>query len=123
MEGEYPEVGEQIQLRGWRILSKPKTKSSKDLVLEFYTNVVRTEEELASGEDYPYTSFVRGIEVDFSAAKIEEVLRIRHMTLGAETDFKTRQYEDQRLDEMIRDICMPGAQWKMSSSHPLTQSN
>ncbi|MED6152476.1 hypothetical protein PIB30_092500, partial [Stylosanthes scabra] len=40
------------------------------------------------------------------------------MTLGVETDFKTRQYEDQRLDEVIRDICMPGAQWKMSSSHP-----
>ncbi|MED6188264.1 hypothetical protein PIB30_084312 [Stylosanthes scabra] len=40
------------------------------------------------------------------------------MTLGAETDFKTRQYEDQRLDEVIRDICMHGAQWKMSSSQP-----
>ncbi|MED6225252.1 hypothetical protein PIB30_091923 [Stylosanthes scabra] len=117
-EGQYPEVGEQIQLRRWRRLSKPRTKISKDLVLEFYTNAVRIEEELASGEDYPYTSFVRGTEVDFFAAKIKEVLRIRHMTLGAETDFKTRQYEDQRLDEVIRDICMPRAQWKMSSSQP-----
>ncbi|MED6138972.1 hypothetical protein PIB30_079479 [Stylosanthes scabra] len=117
-EGQYPEVGEQIRLREWRRLSKPRTKISKDLVLEFYTNAVRTEEELASGEDYPYTSFIRGTEVDFSAAKIREVLRIKHMTLGAETDFKTRQYEYQRLDEVIRDICMPGAQWKMSSSQP-----
>ncbi|MED6212820.1 hypothetical protein PIB30_087136 [Stylosanthes scabra] len=117
-QGQYPEVGEQIKLRGWRRISKPRTKISKDLVLEFYTNAVRTEEELASGEDYPYTSFVRGKEVDFSVAKIREVLRIKHMTLGAETDFKTRQYEDQRLDEVIRDICMPGAKWKMSSSQP-----
>ncbi|MED6160165.1 hypothetical protein PIB30_048777 [Stylosanthes scabra] len=78
----------------------------------------RTEEELASGEEYPYTSFVRGKEVDFSAVKIREVLRIKHMTLGAETDFKTRQYEDQRLDEVIREICLTGAQWKMSSSQP-----
>ncbi|MED6213137.1 hypothetical protein PIB30_090297 [Stylosanthes scabra] len=93
-EGQYPEVGKQIRLRGWRRLSKPRTKISKDLVLEFYTNAVRTEEELASGEDYPYTSFLRGKEVDFSAAKIREVLRIKHMTLGAETNFKTRQYED-----------------------------
>ncbi|MED6165283.1 hypothetical protein PIB30_098117, partial [Stylosanthes scabra] len=108
-EGQYPEVGKQIQLRGWRRLSKPRMKISKDLVLEFYTDAVRTEEELASGEDYPYTSFVRGTEVDFSAAKIREVLRIRHMTLGAEINFKTRQYEDKRLDEVIRDICMPGA--------------
>ncbi|MED6114293.1 hypothetical protein PIB30_078935, partial [Stylosanthes scabra] len=93
-EGQYPEVGERIRLRGWRRLSKPRTKIIKDLVLEFYTNAVRTEEELASGEDYPYTSFVRGTEVDFSAAKIREVLRIKHMTLGAETNFKIRQYED-----------------------------
>ncbi|MED6197823.1 hypothetical protein PIB30_060395 [Stylosanthes scabra] len=79
---------------------------------------VRTEEELASGEDYPYTSFVRGKEVDFSAAKLREVLRIKHMTLGAKIDFKTRQFEDQRLDDVIREICMPRAQWKMSSSQP-----
>ncbi|MED6173153.1 hypothetical protein PIB30_056601 [Stylosanthes scabra] len=81
-EGQYPEIGEQISLRGWRRLSKPRTKISKDLVHEFYSNAVRTEEELASGEDYPYTSYVRGKEVDFSAEKIREVLRIRHMTLG-----------------------------------------
>ncbi|MED6149008.1 hypothetical protein PIB30_058360 [Stylosanthes scabra] len=117
-EGQYPEVGEQIRLRGWRRLGKPRTKISKDLVHKFYTNVVRTEEELASGEDYPYTSFVRGKEVDFSAAKIIEVLRIKHMTLGAETEFKTRQFEDQRLDEVISEIYMPGAQWKMSSRQP-----
>ncbi|MED6201139.1 hypothetical protein PIB30_091970 [Stylosanthes scabra] len=122
-KGQYPEVGEQIRLRGWRRLSKPRTKISKDLVHEFYTNAVRIDEELTSGEDYPYTSFVRGKEVDFSAAKIREVLRIKHMTLGAETDFKTRQYEDQKLDEVIREICMLGAQWKMSSSQPLAQSN
>ncbi|MED6112518.1 hypothetical protein PIB30_062445 [Stylosanthes scabra] len=121
-EGQYPEIGEQISLRGWRRLSKPRTKISKDLVHEFYSNAVRTEEELASGEDYPYTSDARGREVDFSAAKIREVLRIRHMTLGTEIDFKTRQFEDQRLDDVIREICMPGARWKMSSSqlpHPI----
>ncbi|MED6212145.1 hypothetical protein PIB30_080380 [Stylosanthes scabra] len=97
-------------------LSKPRTKISKALVHEFYANAIKTEEELASREDYPYTSFIRGVEVDFSAAKIREVLRIRFMTQGAETDFKTRQMEDQRLEEVISDICMPGARWKMSSS-------
>ncbi|MED6113594.1 hypothetical protein PIB30_072376 [Stylosanthes scabra] len=40
------------------------------------------------------------------------------MTLGAEIDFKTRQFEDQRLDDVIKEICMPRAQWKMSSSQP-----
>ncbi|MED6116267.1 hypothetical protein PIB30_098512 [Stylosanthes scabra] len=85
---------------------------------QFDLQEVRTEEELASGEDYPYTSYVRGKEVDFSVAKIREVLRIRHMTLGAEIDFKTRKMEDQRSDDVIREICMPGARWKMSSSQP-----
>ncbi|MED6202128.1 hypothetical protein PIB30_102182 [Stylosanthes scabra] len=45
-EGQYPEIGEQISLRGWRRLSKPRTKISKDLVQGFYSNAVRTEEEL-----------------------------------------------------------------------------
>ncbi|MED6139391.1 hypothetical protein PIB30_083420 [Stylosanthes scabra] len=93
-EGQYPEIAQQISLRGWRRLSKPSTKISKDLVHEFYSNAMKTKEELASGEDYPYTSFVRGKEVDFSAAKIREVLRIRNMNLGAEIDFKTSQVED-----------------------------
>ncbi|MED6210460.1 hypothetical protein PIB30_064303 [Stylosanthes scabra] len=117
-EGQYPEIAEQISRRGWKRLSKPRTKISKALVHEFYVNAVRTEEELASGEDYPYTSFFRGVKVNFSAAKIRQVLRIRFMTQGAEIDFKTRQMEDQRLEEVIRDICMPGARWKISSSQP-----
>ncbi|MED6152146.1 hypothetical protein PIB30_089129 [Stylosanthes scabra] len=87
-EGQYPEIGEQISLRGWRRLSKPRTKISKDLVHEFYSNAIR------------------------------EVLRIRHMTLVAETDFNTRHFEDQRLDDVMREICMLGARWKMSSSQP-----
>ncbi|MED6223826.1 hypothetical protein PIB30_077888 [Stylosanthes scabra] len=115
-EGQYPEILEQIGMRGWRRLSKPRTKISKVLIQEFYANAVRTEAEIAGGEDYPYMSYVRGVPMDFSTAKIREVLKIRFLTPGAETDFKTRQMEDQRLDEVIRDICMPGLRWKMSTS-------
>ncbi|MED6187983.1 hypothetical protein PIB30_081648 [Stylosanthes scabra] len=75
-----------------------------------------TKEEVASGENYPYQSYVRGVTIDFSAANIRDTWGIRHLTLGAQTEFKTRQREDQRLDEVIRDICVPGARWKMSSS-------
>ncbi|MED6152567.1 hypothetical protein PIB30_093247 [Stylosanthes scabra] len=98
-EGQYRELLEQIGIRGWRRLSKPRTKISKVLIQEFYANVVRTEAEKAGGEEYPYMSYVRGVPVDFSAAKIREVLKIRFLTPGAETDFKTRQMEDQNLDE------------------------
>ncbi|MED6135827.1 hypothetical protein PIB30_050320 [Stylosanthes scabra] len=103
-EDEYPKIQEHIAKRGWRRLSKPRTKISK--------------EEIASGEAYPYNSYVRGVTIDFSTANIREILRIRDNTPGAETDFNTRQREDQRLDEVIRDICVLGARWKMSSSQP-----
>ncbi|MED6112964.1 hypothetical protein PIB30_066608 [Stylosanthes scabra] len=116
-EDEYPEIQEEIAKRDWRRLSKPRTKISKVLIQEFYANVVRTK-EVASGENYPYQSYVRGVTIDFSATNIRDTLRIRHLTPRAQTDFKTRQREDQRLDEVIRDICVPGARWKMSSSQP-----
>ncbi|MED6176398.1 hypothetical protein PIB30_087852 [Stylosanthes scabra] len=105
-------------MRGWRRLSKPITKINNVLIQEFYANAVRTEAEIAGGEDYPYLSYVRGVPVGFFVTKIREVLKIHFLTPGAETDFKTRKIEDQRLDEVIRDICVPGARWKMSSSQP-----
>ncbi|MED6124582.1 hypothetical protein PIB30_060216 [Stylosanthes scabra] len=80
-------------------MSKPRTKISKVLIQEFYVNAIRTEAEIGSGEDYPYISYVRGVLVDFSAAKIREVLKIHFLTPGAETNFKTRKMEDRRLDE------------------------
>ncbi|MED6189958.1 hypothetical protein PIB30_101079, partial [Stylosanthes scabra] len=117
-EDEYPKIQEQIAKRGWRRLSKPRTKISKVLIQEFYANAVRTKEEIASGEAYPYKSYVRGVTIDFSAANIREILRIRDNTPGAKMDFNTHQGEYQRLNEVIQDIFVPGARWKMSSSQP-----
>ncbi|MED6152114.1 hypothetical protein PIB30_088875 [Stylosanthes scabra] len=85
---------EQIAKRGWRRLSKPRTKISKVLIQEFYANAVRTKEEIASGEAYPYKSYVRGVTIDFSAANIREILRIRGNTPGVKTDYNTYQGED-----------------------------
>ncbi|MED6225420.1 hypothetical protein PIB30_093581 [Stylosanthes scabra] len=45
-------------------------------------------------------------------------MRIRDNTPGAQTTFDTCQKDDQRLDEVIKEICVPGARWKMSSSQP-----
>ncbi|MED6213146.1 hypothetical protein PIB30_090405 [Stylosanthes scabra] len=117
-EDQYPEIQEQIANRGWRRLSKPRTKISKVLIQYFYANAVRTKEEIASKEVYPYQSYVKGVAVDFSAEKIKQVLRIKDNSPGAQTTFDTRQRDDQRLDEGIREICVPGARWKMSSSQP-----
>ncbi|MED6210482.1 hypothetical protein PIB30_064512 [Stylosanthes scabra] len=95
------------------VASKSVTlETSFDLQEDEYPEIQEQIEEIASGEANPYKSYVRGVTIDFSAANIREILRIRDNTPGAETDFNTCQWEDQRLDEVIRDICVPGARWK-----------
>ncbi|MED6139760.1 hypothetical protein PIB30_086959 [Stylosanthes scabra] len=91
-EGEYPQIMEQILWRGWRRLAAPMTRVSKLLVQEFYANAAVSDEEVANEDQLPYKSFVRGI--------------------------KTRQATDQRLDEVLADLCITGATWKLSSGQP-----
>ncbi|MED6141359.1 hypothetical protein PIB30_102624 [Stylosanthes scabra] len=45
-------------------------------------------------------------------------MRSKAETQGAETDYRTRQAIDQRLDEVLAELCIPGATWKLSSSQP-----
>ncbi|MED6116224.1 hypothetical protein PIB30_098083 [Stylosanthes scabra] len=45
-------------------------------------------------------------------------MRFKWEITGAETDYNTRKAIDQRLDEVLRDLCVPGATWKLSSSQP-----
>ncbi|MED6225369.1 hypothetical protein PIB30_092971 [Stylosanthes scabra] len=93
-EDEYPKIMEQIALRAV------------------------SDEEAAVQEELPYKSFVRGKEVDFSPNNIRRVMRFKRETTGAQTDYKTRQALNQRLDEVLADLCIPGATWKLSSSQP-----
>ncbi|MED6122913.1 hypothetical protein PIB30_044347 [Stylosanthes scabra] len=46
-------------------------------------------------------------------------MRFKSATAGAEMDYKTRQAIDQRLDEVLADLCIPGATWKLSSGQPV----
>ncbi|MED6223866.1 hypothetical protein PIB30_078304 [Stylosanthes scabra] len=98
-EDEYPEVKEQITLRGWRRLSAPKQEISIDLIHEFYANAVVTEEEMEEAGGHTFRSFVRGMPVDFSPKNIRTVMRFRAQVQGATTDFETRKEHDQQLDQ------------------------
>ncbi|MED6222730.1 hypothetical protein PIB30_067186 [Stylosanthes scabra] len=118
-ENEYPQIMEQIALRGWRRLAAPRTSVSKLLVQEFYANAAVSDEEAAEKDELPYKSFVRGKEVNFSPSNIRRVMRFKKETAGAETDYNTRKAIDQRLDEVLRDLCIPGVTWKLSSSQPV----
>ncbi|MED6224920.1 hypothetical protein PIB30_088856 [Stylosanthes scabra] len=112
---EYPAIREQIALRGCRSLASPRTKISKLLIQEFYANAVQTKEEVEQAEQHPYKSYVRGVEVDFSPKNIRRVLRFKEKTPKAKTDYATRQRTDQRLDEVLTDLCILGATWRLSS--------
>ncbi|MED6140017.1 hypothetical protein PIB30_089233 [Stylosanthes scabra] len=105
-DDEYPSIKEQIALRGWRRLASPMTK------------VIQSEEEMEQADQHPHKSYVRGVEVDFSPENIKRVLRFKDYTPGAATDYTTRLNSDQRLDEVLQDLCIPGATWRLSSGQP-----
>ncbi|MED6137421.1 hypothetical protein PIB30_064881 [Stylosanthes scabra] len=115
---EYLAIREHITLGGWRRLASLRTKISKLLIQEFYANAVQTDEEMEQAEQHLYKSYVRGVEVDFSPENIRRVLRFKEHTPEAETNYATRQRTDQRLDEVLTDLCIPGATWRLSSGQP-----
>ncbi|MED6212699.1 hypothetical protein PIB30_086083 [Stylosanthes scabra] len=100
-DDEYPEIMEQIALRGWRRLAAPRTDISKLLVQEFYANAAVSDEEAAAQEELPYKSFIRGKEIDSSPNNVRRVMRFKRETAGALTYYKTRQVLNQRLDEPL----------------------
>ncbi|MED6174504.1 hypothetical protein PIB30_069646 [Stylosanthes scabra] len=108
-EDEYPQIMEQITLRGWRRLAAPRTSVSKLLVLEFYANAAVSDEEAAGKDELPYKNFVRGKEVKFYPSNISRVMRFKRETASAERDYNTRKTIDQRLDEVLRDLRVLGA--------------
>ncbi|MED6223214.1 hypothetical protein PIB30_071805 [Stylosanthes scabra] len=117
-EDEYPQIMEQILLRGWRCLATPMTSVSKLPLQEFYANAAISDKEAAEQEELRYKSFVRGYKVDFSPNNIRRVMRFKRETTGAERDYKTRQAVDRRLDEVLAVLCILGATWRLSSGQP-----
>ncbi|MED6160588.1 hypothetical protein PIB30_052796 [Stylosanthes scabra] len=112
-DNEYLEMRQQISLRGWRRLASPR-EAAKTMIREFFSNTCRSEDEMDGQQLHPYTSHVRGVEIDFSPATIRRVMRFKEDTPGAENNYDYLQKYDQQLDTVIRDLCIKGATWKMS---------
>ncbi|MED6127416.1 hypothetical protein PIB30_087908 [Stylosanthes scabra] len=85
LDDEYPEIREQITLRGWRRLAAPKPEISIDLIHEFYGNAIITEEEMDEHGGHSYKSFVRGVPINFSPENIWSVMRFKAQVEGART--------------------------------------
>ncbi|MED6214189.1 hypothetical protein PIB30_100506, partial [Stylosanthes scabra] len=73
---------------------------------------------MEQADQHPYKSYVRGVEVDFSPENIKRVLRFKDHTPGAATDYTTRLNTDQRLDEVLQDLCIPETTWRLSYGQP-----
>ncbi|MED6139087.1 hypothetical protein PIB30_080579 [Stylosanthes scabra] len=98
------------------LVSKKKItpEVSKWTIQEFYANAVQSDEEIGQADQHPYKSYVRGVEVDFSPKNIKRVLRFKDNTPGATTDYTTRLNSDQRLDQVLQDLYIPEATWRLS---------
>ncbi|MED6225779.1 hypothetical protein PIB30_096970 [Stylosanthes scabra] len=64
---------------------------------------------------HTFRSYVRGKVVDFSPENLRNVMRFRAQVQGAATDFEIRKEHDQQLDQVLADLCIPGATWKLST--------
>ncbi|MED6214268.1 hypothetical protein PIB30_101351 [Stylosanthes scabra] len=64
---------------------------------------------------HTFRSYVRGKVVDFSSENLRNVMRFRAQVQGAVTDFETRKKHDQQLDQVLADLCIPRATWKLST--------
>ncbi|MED6225802.1 hypothetical protein PIB30_097195 [Stylosanthes scabra] len=82
---------------------------------KFYANAILTEEEMEEAGGHTFRSYVRGKVVDFSSKNLRNVMRFRAHVQGAATDFETRKEHDQQLDQVLADLCIPGATWKLST--------
>ncbi|MED6190883.1 hypothetical protein PIB30_110358, partial [Stylosanthes scabra] len=107
---EYPEIQNQIALRGWKRLTSPRKKVKMLMIKEFFANAADTQQG-----QHSLKSFVKGVEVDFSPANIKKVMKFKDNTLGAETDYNTRLATNQMLENVLRDLCIPGASWKLGT--------
>ncbi|MED6142028.1 hypothetical protein PIB30_109434, partial [Stylosanthes scabra] len=105
-EGKFPEIEQQIELRGWKRLAKPKLKVGQSIIREFYANAHINED---SDEDQPhFYTFVRGEVVNFSMENIKAVLRLDEQ-LESDTNFRRWMIPaNQELENVIQDLCMRG---------------
>ncbi|MED6164683.1 hypothetical protein PIB30_092510 [Stylosanthes scabra] len=116
-EDQYPQIRQQIELRGWKRLNKPKKRISQTIIREFYANArIDTNNEVCPR----FHTFVRGMLVNFSMDRIKTIMKFKG-PLNSETSYRARMVEgNQDLDAVTRDLCVEGAVWSLGArNNPL----
>ncbi|MED6226980.1 hypothetical protein PIB30_109099 [Stylosanthes scabra] len=83
------------------------------LLREFYANARMTRRDKQSKPHY--MTFVRGKDIDFSPESIKVILQLPEIDDSEQSYEARRKSDDQRLTDVLRDICEPFAQWKLDN--------
>ena len=114
-EGEYPEIQDQIKERNWIALCAGLPAGKMNLVREFYANAyVVPNDEQEQSEEIEFKSFVRGKEIDFSPRTIDAFFGIGYHYPDY-CSYDHRMEHEQRLTDVLRDLCKEGATWEMDA--------
>ena len=115
-KSEYLEIRHEIQRRGWKTLTNPIQQVRILIVQEFYANAWITKNHDQSMNPNPknWLIMVWGNYLDFSPENVRLAFNLPMMQ-GDPHPFTRRVNFDQRLDQVLRDICVEGAQWKRDS--------
>ncbi|MED6167047.1 hypothetical protein PIB30_115350, partial [Stylosanthes scabra] len=62
-----------------------------------------------------YITFIRGKDIDFFPASIKVILQLPDIDDGEQSYEARRQPDDQRLNDVLRDIGEPFDQWKLDN--------
>ncbi|MED6186893.1 hypothetical protein PIB30_071018 [Stylosanthes scabra] len=106
-------------------LTRPTQAVGYSLIREFYANALIRDEE--RNQSLSYSTFVKGKEVIFSLEAIHKVLNLRSKPIPNVVSYHDRkQQNDLRLDDVLRDLCVEGAQWVFHDDgrhHSLRRTN
>ncbi|MED6122727.1 hypothetical protein PIB30_042580 [Stylosanthes scabra] len=117
---EFRHIKDDITRRGWDLLCNPPQKKMGIMLLrEFYANARMTRREKQSNPHY--TTFVRGKEIHFSPISIKVILKLPDIGDSEQSYEARRQADDQRLNDVLRDIGEPFAQWKLDNKKKPSQ--
>ncbi|QHN93034.1 hypothetical protein DS421_17g589190 [Arachis hypogaea] len=115
-KSEYPEIRREVRRRGWEALTNPIQQVRILMVQDFYANAWITNNHDQSVNPNPknWLTMVRGKYLDFSPETVRLAFNLPIMR-GDSHPFTRRVNFDQRLDQVLKDICVEGAQWKRDS--------
>ncbi|KAL4393905.1 hypothetical protein AHAS_Ahas02G0098700 [Arachis hypogaea] len=115
-KNKYPEIRNEIQRRGWEVLTNFIQQVGILMVQEFYANtwITRNHDQSMNPNPKNYLTMVREKCLDFSPENVRLAFNLPMMQEDARP-YTIRVNFDQRLNQVLMDICVEGAQWKRDS--------